>query len=329
MNKKRWIALIVVVSLFIVSIGVQLNTSLVRMSQNDLFSMDTPTYQEEIIEDGDWEERIAVLQLNGAIMEDVVSPYFGQGYSHHRMLKTIELAAEDDSIKAVLLQINSPGGAVGPTAEIHESLLALQEEYDKPFYVTMGETAASGGYYAAAPADKIYATSSTITGSIGVIMESMNYAGLAEKYGITFNTIKSGKHKDIMSPSREMTKEEKDILQSMIDEMYDEFVQVIVDGRQMTEEKVREIGDGRVYTGNQAKKVGLVDEIGTFNDALQDLRETYELENAQVIQYSQEANMFSYFVMEAKNKLQQKDSELAAVMQLIRQSDKPQAMYLY
>ena len=128
MNKKRWIALIVVVSLFIVSIGVQFNTSIVRISQNDLFSMSDPTYDEEIIEDGDWDERIAVLQLNGVIMEDVVPPHIGQGYSHYRMLKTIELAAEDDSIKAVLLQIDSPGGAVGPTAEIHENLLALQEE---------------------------------------------------------------------------------------------------------------------------------------------------------------------------------------------------------
>src|SRR5699024_4419909 len=107
--------------------------------------------------------------------------------------------------------------------------------YDTPYYVSMGDMAASGGYYVAAPADKIFALPTTITGSIGVIMESMNFAGLAEDFGITFNTIKSGKHKDIMSANREMTDEEKEILQDIVDEMYDEFVQIIVDGRGMDE----------------------------------------------------------------------------------------------
>src|SRR5699024_7964654 len=115
----------------------------------------------------------------------------------------------------------------------------------------------------------------------------------------------------------------------MIDEMYDEFVEVIVQGRGMSDKEVRKVGDGRVYTGKQAKEVGLVDEVGGFEEALQDLKETYDLENAQVIQYSQEVNVFSIFMTEATNIFRQKDNELDAVMQLIRQSDKPQAMYLY
>src|SRR5699024_9499864 len=129
----------------------------------------------------------------------------------------------------------------------------------------MGGMAASGGYYVAAPADKIFAEATTLTGSIGVIMESVNYAELAENHGVKFNTFTSGKHKDIMSPSREMTEEEHDIMQSMIDEMYDEFVDVIVDGRGMDEQTVREVGDGRIYTGKQAKEVELIDDLGSLD----------------------------------------------------------------
>src|SRR5699024_8754435 len=160
-------------------------------------------------------------------------------------------------------------------------------------------------------------------------MESINFAGLAEKYGVSFNTIKSGKHKDIMSPSREMTKEEKAILQSMIDEMYDDFIEVIVDGRGMSDKEVRKLADGRIYTGKQAKEVGLVDEVGSVDDALVDLRETYDLENAQVISYSHDAGFLSYFNMDVKNIFGAKDEELDAVMSLLRQSDKPRAMYIY
>src|SRR5690625_1378587 len=181
----------------------------------------------------------------------------------------IEKAAEDTTIAGLIIRIDTPGGAVVETAQIHEALLELQNEYDKPFYVSMGNTAASGGYYVSAPANKIFAEAATLTGSIGVIMESINFAELAENYGIHFNTIKSGKHKDILSPSREMTSEEEAILQSMIDEMYDEFVQVIVDGRGMNESTVRELADGRVYTGKQAQENGLIDEVGSLKDAIE------------------------------------------------------------
>src|SRR5699024_247461 len=156
---------------------------------------------------------------------------------------SIDTAAEDPTVQAIVLKVDSPGGGVTESAEIHRKITELQADYDKPVYrnplvipyydkpvyVSMGNTAASGGYYVSAPADKIFANESTLTGSIGVIMQSMNFSGLAEKYGIEFNTIKSGKHKDIMSPTREMTKEENKIMQSMIDEMYDEFVDVIVE----------------------------------------------------------------------------------------------------
>src|SRR5699024_1984194 len=203
-----------------------------------------------------------------------------------------------------------------------------QELYDKPFYVSMGSMAASVGYYVAAPADKVFAEATTLTGSIGVIMESLNYAGLAEKHGVKFNTIKSGKHKDIMSPSRDMTDEEKDIMQSMIDEMYDEFVNVIVDGRGLAEKTVREIGDGRIYTGKQAKEVDLVDEVGTLDDTIDGLIEDYGFDNPTVVEYTAELGFFDLFAPGIQSFFNQK-SDFEWIRTLLTESDQPRALYMY
>ncbi|MBO1001430.1 signal peptide peptidase SppA [Pseudogracilibacillus auburnensis] len=329
MNTKRWLALVLAIVLLFVSIGFKFTINLASGFLNDVFTFDDYYFDEEIIADGDWDSRIAVLNLEGIIMGGDDSLFSTQEYQHDEFIGMIHQAAEDPTVEAIILQINSPGGAVGETAQIHRALTEMQDEFDKPLYVSMGSMAASGGYYAAAPADKIFAEPATITGSIGVIMENMNFAGLAEKYGVTFNTIKSGKHKDIMSSSRDMTKEEKEILQSIIDEMYDDFVQVIVDGRKMDEATVREVGDGRIYTGRQAQEVGLVDEIGTFDDTLNAVRADYDLEDAQVIQYGYGLGFFNMFAVKAQNLIQGKNSELDVVMSLLRQSDKPRAMYIY
>lgn len=328
MNTKRWLALVAAIVLLFVSIGFRFTMNVASGFFESIAALDDYYFEEEVLVEGDWDKRIAVLHLEGVI-QDIEMSMFLEGYNHKQFLQMIEQAGEDSSIEAIILHVDSPGGAVGPTAEIHRELVEMQKEYDKPIYVSMGSTAASGGYYVAAPADKIFAEPSTITGSIGVIMESINYAGLAEKYGIDFNTIKSGKHKDIMSPNREMTKEERAILQSMIDEMYDEFVQVIVDGRGMSEAKVREVGDGRVYTGKQAQAVGLVDEVGNFEDTLDSLRNDYGLEDAQVIQYGEGFGFLSGLGMNMKALFQSDSSELEMVMSLLRQSDKPRAMYIY
>ncbi len=328
MNTKRWLALVAAIVLLFVSIGFRFTMNIASGLLEGFASFDEYYFDEEILVEGDWDERIAVLNLNGVIMDQEQS-LFMEGYDHHQFLHMIDQASEDDSVKAIILNVNSPGGEVGATAQIHKKLVELKEEYSKPIYVSMGSTAASGGYYVAAPADKIFAEASTLTGSIGVIMESINYSELAENYGVHFNTIKSGKHKDIMSPSREMTKEEREILQSMIDEMYGDFVQVIVDGRGMSEAKVREVGDGRVYTGKQAKEVGLVDEVGNFDDALSAIQNDFSLEDAEVIQYGNNFGFLSGFGMQVKSLFQGNTSELEMVMSLLRQSDKPRAMYIY
>lgn len=329
MNTKRWIAIAVVVVLLVVSIGFKVVTTFASILLSDEFNFSRGYMEESVIVEGNSQEKIAVLNLQGTIANVAPAPLAGQVYNHPFFLDTIDTAAEDPTVKAILLNVDSPGGGVTETAEIHRKIVELQAEYDKPIYVTMGNMAASGGYYVAAPADKIFAEASTLTGSIGVIMQSMNFAGLAEKYGIEFNTIKSGKHKDIMSPTREMTKDEEDIMQSMIDEMYDEFVDVIVEGRDLSEKHVREVGDGRIYTGKQAVEVDLVDEVGSFEDALTQLQVDNNLENARVIQYDAEFSYWMQFLMSAQNIVSGESDELNTIIELIYESDQPRAMYLY
>src|SRR5690625_4742754 len=296
---------------------------------SEQFDMTDNILEEEILIDGDAGEKVAVLSLIGTIENVAASPFGAEGYDHSLFLHMIDAAAEDPTVKAIVLEVDSPGGTVPETAEIHRKIVELQQNYDKPIYVSMGSMAASGGYYVSAPADKIFAESSTLTGSIGVIMESINVAGLVDKYGIEFNTIKSGKHKDIMSPSREMTEEEHEIMQSMIDEMYDEFVDIIVDGRDLSESHVREIGDGRIYTGKQAIEVGLVDEIGSRDDTIFQMIDDYGLQDPQVVQYGYGLGYVSHFFMTVIYIITGGNDELDTVMKLIEGSDQPRAMYIY
>jgi len=328
MNTKRWLAIVAAGLLLFVSIGFQLVTSALSGALDGAFSIDEGIFDETVIAEGNPNERIAVLSLDGVIQDNVATGVFGDDY-YNQFLSSIDRAAEDTTVKAIILKVNSPGGGVVESAEIHRQLVALKEETKKPIFVSMGNTAASGGYYVSAPADKIYAEAATITGSIGVIMQSINFGKFAEKHGVEFDTITSGKHKDIMSPAREMTNEEEEILQTMVDEMYDDFVQVIVDGRGMKEDKVRELADGRVYTGKQAKENNLIDEVGTFEDALLDLQETEELTNAQIFEYGQKQIFLNAFLMDAKNIFKREEGQLIELITSLGQSENPRAMYLY
>jgi len=173
---------------------------------------------------------------------------------------------EDDWIKAVVLRIDSPGGAVAPTQELYTELQKLSEL--KPVVTSMGTVAASGGYYLSCATDWIVSNPGTITGSVGVIMEFTNLEDLFSKLGIRSQTIKSGKFKDTGNPMRSMTEEEERLLQAMIMDTYEQFVEAVLSGRPVDEEKVRPYLDGRVLTGRQAHELGLVDELGNINDAI-------------------------------------------------------------
>jgi protease-4 len=202
--------------------------------------------------------KIGVVEIEGAItdmkeaMEDVVK------------------FKEDDSIKGVILRINSPGGAVGPTQEIYSEIKKLRKS--KKVYVSMGSVCASGGYYLAVTGEKVYASPSTITGSIGVIMEQAVVEDLMKKIGIESNTIKSGPLKDTGSPFRKMREDEKKYLQSLIDSIYEQFVNDVAEGRKMPVDQVKQLADGRIYTGLQAKDTGLIDNIGTFYDVVDEMQ---------------------------------------------------------
>ncbi|MCM2303479.1 MAG: signal peptide peptidase SppA [Elusimicrobia bacterium] len=181
--------------------------------------------------------------------------------------RRIEQLAETKGVKAIVLDINSPGGSVGAVQEIYMRIQRVKKEKKIPFVALFGDVSASGGYYLGAACDKIVAHPGTITGSIGVIFSVSNLEGLFQKVGYKQDPIKSGKHKDIGSPARPMTPEERAILQSLIDDAYGQFVQAVADGRKMTVEQVRPLADGRIYSGNQAKEAGLVDVLGDSFDA--------------------------------------------------------------
>ncbi|RKQ32949.1 signal peptide peptidase SppA [Oceanobacillus halophilus] len=328
MSRNRWIALIIAIVLLFISVGSQAISSALSTDFDEMMNFNGNQFAEEVIEEGSAMNKIAVIRLNGVIQDTSTNAFNTTVYNHNRFLKMIEEAGENSTVSGIILRVNTPGGGVVESAEIHDKIKEIQEEYGKPVYVSMGNTAASGGYYISAPADKIVAHPATLTGSIGVIMESINFAELAEQLGIDFNTIKSGEFKDIMSASREMTEDERDILQTMIDELYGDFVQVIVEGREMSDQRVRELGDGRVYTGSQAHELGLVDELGTLDDTIDMIKEELNLESAQVIEYKNGLEIYQFIGLNLKNAFSS-DSELDGIVNLLRQSNAPRAMYLY
>lgn len=333
MTTKRWIAIIAAAALLFVSIGVNTLSYIFTRDFNSIFediADQTDGYGETIIEQGSGKDRIAVVTLDGVIQDTGdASPFISTGYNHRLFMSQLNKIYEDPSIKGVVLSVNTPGGGVLESSDIYDAIRLIQEEKELPVYVSMGGMAASGGYYVSAPADKIFVHPETITGSIGVIMESINFAKLAEKYGIDFNTIKTGPYKDIMSGSREMTDEERDMLQEMINDSYDRFVDIIVEGREMSEEAVRKVADGRILNGRQAIEAGLADDYGKMNDAVLGLKEDYDLENATVFEYKVNDNFISLFGMKVKSLFGgPSESEILSTI-LSEYHNAPRMMYLY
>lgn len=335
MNIKRWLALLGAVVLLAVSIGMN---SLLSIASFDWDSVVDPNEllgtsiagTESVLEEGNIEKRIAVVTVDGAI-QDVGSGSLLSTveYDHQFVLNQLQSILEDDTVKGVQLHVDSPGGGVYESRELYNAIMKIKEERDIPIYVSMGAMAASGGYYISAPADKIYAFSETWTGSIGVIMQGINYGQLAEKYGIVFETLKSGPHKDIMSATRPMTDEERAIMQTLVDEAYEEFVDVIEAGRGMTEEQVKKIADGRIYTAKQAKENGLVDEIGSQEAALAALRKDFDLNDAEVFEYGYVDESWSSLLGVKAAEFFGPSAEERVLNKILSDYEAPRAMYLY
>jgi protease-4 len=216
-------------------------------------------------------DKIAVVDIKGVIT------------SSRGIVEQIERLKENNDVKAIILRINSPGGGVGPSQEIYREVLRAKEK--KKIIASMESVAASGGYYVACASDVIVANPGTITGSIGVVMEFSNVEDLLKKIGLRSYVIKSGKHKDIGSPLRNMTSEEKAILQGVIDSVHNQFVRAVAEGRDMEERKVRQIADGRIFSGEQAKDLGLVDRLGSLQDAIEIAAEMIGIEGKPVVIY--------------------------------------------
>ena len=219
------------------------------------------------------EGKIALIYVDGVIMGGRgQTTLWGESGGTDALMKELREARDDETIRGIVLRINSPGGSAPASQEVGEEIKKLRQS-GKPVVTSMGDVAASGGYWLAAVTDKIYANPATLTGSIGVYIPYTNWEELFQKVGIRSEKIKSGPHKDILSPDRTITDEERAIIQSMVDDLYEQFITVVAEGRRLEKEKVRQLADGRIYTGNQAKALGLVDELGNLYDALDAARQ--------------------------------------------------------
>ncbi|EZH66718.1 signal peptide protein [Bacillaceae bacterium JMAK1] len=328
MTVKRWIALAVAAIVLVVSSMFQFFGAIASTNFSDMFDLDGGDFRQEIMETGT-DGQIAVIDLDGMIMDTGSQGglFAGGGYDHRVFMQMLEVAAEDASVDGIVINVNTPGGGVVESAAIHDRIVRAQEEFDTEVYVSMGSMAASGGYYIAAPADYISAHSGTITGSIGVIMDSINFAELAEEWGISHNVIKSGEYKDIMSPTREMTSEEEQLLQDMVDDMFEEFTEVVVNGRDLSESEVQELAQGQLFTGNQALENGLIDGIGDLEHTIDHMQESLGI-NATVVHYTNDYGMGSIWGLAAET-LASERVTMNQLEQLITHSNAPRLMYLY
>lgn len=203
------------------------------------------------------EDRIALIRVEGVIMDA------------QSTVGELKRFGDNPSVKAIVLRIDSPGGGVVPSQEIHDAVQRVRQKGNKMVIASMGSVAASGGYYIAAATDRIIANPGTLTGSIGVIMEMANVEGLLKKIGVEGVVVKSGKFKDVGSPLRKMSDEERALLQSVMDDVHKQFIEAVAAGRALESTAVQALADGRIFTGRQAKDAKLVDELGDLEYAIQ------------------------------------------------------------
>ncbi len=256
-----------------------------------------PKLDEVLYEDNSAANKIAVVEIDGIIS----SRNLDQGGFNLVDVVRAELksAEDDDKVKAVILKVDSPGGEVLASDEINHAIADFQTSSRKPVIASMGNLAASGGYYVSAPCQWIVANELTITGSIGVIMHSLNYRTLMNKVGLKPETYKSGKFKDMLSPDRnpdEIPPEEREMVQNLIDETYNKFKSVVAAGRKQADDKNKGKGralssdwadyaDGRILSGTEAYKLGFVDQLGNFQDAVKRAKTIAGISTANVVEY--------------------------------------------
>jgi len=228
---------------------------------------------------------IGILYVEGTIMKSQTDTFgIPIGYQHQWTLDQIDSMKSDNLNTGIIIYVDSPGGGVYESDELYLALENYKKETGRPIYSYMGSMAASGGYYISCASDKIFANRNTWTGSIGVTIGTLyDISGLLENYGVKSVTITSGKNKAMGDYTKPMSAEQLGIFQSLVNEAYDQFVGIVANGRKMDIETVRKIADGRIYTSKQAKDLGLIDNIGTLDDAIADIKATYELKDSEVV----------------------------------------------
>ena len=317
-NKKRWIAALIAFLVFVVtSISAsrfENQTTNVRKDALERFG----AMDEKILYGSNPSQKIYVINVDGTIMPDDTNDY---------VVEKLKEAAEDVSCVGVMVHVDTPGGSVYASEKIAKAIEEVQAT-EKPVYSVMQSLAASGGYYISAPTDKIFASNETFTGSIGVIMSGYSLEGLFEEYGIKEQNITSGKMKDAGTLGRDMSKEEKEYLQNLVDGAYGRFVKIVADGRGMAEDEVRKLADGRIYDGAQAKDNGLVDEIGDLDDAVADMTEAYNLSNPMVVEKEYMLSVFNKYLPGFTGKGEVSKSNLQVIQETIKEHQM-MPMYLY
>ena len=319
-NAKRWIALGITLLVFVISAFAKDKQDQMEEGIRDKYIKDITSfsnYTEEVYKGTNSKEKIKIVDVDGVIQSNDANDF---------VVEELKKAKEDPLVKGVILRVNSPGGSVYASEKIANQIKALKEA-EKPVYTVMEEMAASGGYYISAPTDRIYASNETWTGSIGVIIQSKSLQGLFEKYGIKEQNITTGKMKDAGSVGRDMNDEEKAYFQGLVDSAFDRFVQIVAEGRGLSEREVRKIADGRVYDGSQALDIGLVDKIGDLDLAISEMASENGLQDPMVIENNDMMSSFNSLFSKAMD-LKKESSDLAILDKMIKENDmKP--MYLY
>ncbi|RJP42395.1 MAG: signal peptide peptidase SppA [Phycisphaerales bacterium] len=245
--------------------------------------------EEKVLQRDSWLafDKIAVVDIDGLIVSGRAPTLFGEGDNPvSRLLEQLDKARKDDRVKAVLVRINSPGGAVTASGLMYDEIRYFRDKSGKPVVAVMMDVAASGGYYVACACDEIVAQPTTVTGSIGVIMQTFDASGTLQKIGLASDAITSGPHKDSGSPLRQMRPQERELFQQIVDDMYEKFVAVVVKGRpRLDEARVRSLADGRVYTAGQALECGLIDRIATLRETVDVLKQRVGADKVQLVTY--------------------------------------------
>ncbi len=279
---------------------------------------------------GTGDGKVLLLDLSGIISSQDKDALIQQPNMVAALKEELTKATKDEKVKAVVLRINSPGGTVNASDILYHEIKTFKASRKIPVVVSMMDVAASGGYYAAMASDAILVHPSTVTGSIGVIMLTVNAKGLMEKVGVEANAITSGPRKDMGSPFRTMTAEEKAIFQGVIDSFYHRFLAVVQEGRpNLSADQIKKLADGRIYSGDQAKAAGLVDDIGYLDEAIELAKKKAGLTEARVVTYRRHGeyqnNIYSRLLGTGSpfNSLAQMD-----LLSVVR-GGSPQFMYLW